>query len=1088
MAWLFPAVVAAAGAAFLQVIAYFWLWLEERKQFLRTWTLAWLFYLARFIASLLALSYGKHPLLVAAEHGCMLISAVLLLQGLYEFLQKPFPRSWLYIGGVGIAWVVYAAANGLPFMVLSTPVFLLSGGIFLATGIIILRASHLPRIGRLLVGWTFIVWGIHKLDFPFLRPVEWFAPIGFFLGGLLSVVVAMGMILIYFRYTKDLLAQNEARLRFLSNNIPNGAFFQHVLTPDGKITYTYMSDSVEDILGVSAPEVIADANKLRELIYPDDMARLHEAEAESSANRSFLKVEFRQHTPSGQLKWVQYQAAPQRLSAVETVWNGFFFDITERKLAEKALREGEEKYRILVDNLNAGVFAADLSGRFLHANPAVAAMAGYETVEEVMALPTSQLYAHACDRGQILREIRENGSIRNREIRTVRKDGTPYWASLSAVLLNDEAGNPACINGIVENITDRKEAADALRQSEERFRLLFEQCPLGMAMTRLDNRFTMVNPHLCKMIGYTESELTGLTFEDITHPDDIAASVQAAGELASGIRLGYETEKRYIRKDGQTIWINLVVSPVRDKSGKVLHFLSMMQDISEKKRAEAEHLRMVAAIEHAAETIEITDEHGAILYVNPAFEKNIGYSRDEVIGTKSSLLESGQQEAAFHRQVWETISGGRIWSGHLVSKKKNGTLVEEEATISPIKDGSGRIVSYVAVKRDVTHEVLLQKQLLESQKMEAVGTLAGGIAHDFNNLLQVISGYAEMALFDLKQGEAGHSELREIKKAAHTAAELTQGLLTFSRRVESKLRPVSLNKELEQVVKMLERTLPKMIAIRLHLADPLDTVNADPSQLQQVIVNLAVNARDAMPKGGKLVLETQNATLGSEFCKAHLGLQPGRHVLLKVSDTGIGIDQKQRQHIFDPFFTTKEIGKGTGLGLSIAYGIVKNHGGSISCYSALGSGTTFKIYLPAFASGQDPYPRAETALVAGGTETILLVDDEESVRTLAEAILSMFGYSVLTASNGREGLETFLRERHRIDLVILDIIMPEMGGMDCLREIKNVAPRTKVLVASGYAADGHIERALEHGAHAYVSKPYEAKQLLEHVRKVLNAS
>ncbi len=658
--------------------------------------------------------------------------------------------------------------------------------------------------------------------------------------------------------------------------------------------------------------------------------------------------------------------------------------------------------------------------------------------------------------------------------------------SLSAELVNDETGKPAWIHGIVENITDRKLAQDALRESEERFRLLFEQCPLGMTMTGLDSRFMMANPHLCKMVGYTESELTAMTFKDITHPDDIAAGVQAVSDLVNGVILDYEGEKRYIKKDGQSIWINLVVAPVRDKSGKVLHFLSMMQDISERKRAEAERLRLVAAIEHAAETIEITDEHGTVLYVNPAFERTSGYSRDQAIGKTSSTLEEGRHEAGSPQHVWETISTGRVWAGHLVNKRKDGTLFEEEATISPIKDGTGRIGSYVVVKRDVTNEVLLQKQLLESQKMEAVGTLAGGIAHDFNNLLQVINGYAEVALFGLKEGQPGHSEFHEIKKAARTAAELTQGLLTFSRRVESKLRPVSLNQELEQVAKMLARTLPKMITIRMHLSEPLDTVNADPSQLQQVIVNLAVNARDAMPDGGTLVLETRNVLLDDEYCKTHLGSQPGRYVLLSVSDTGKGIDRTLKRHIFDPFFTTKEVGKGTGLGLAIAYGVVKSHGGSINCYSEPGSGTTFKIYLPSVASEQDQDPPAEAALLPGGTETILVVDDEESVRRLAETTLSMFGYSVLTATNGREGLEVFVREGPHIDLVILDLIMPEMGGIDCLREIKRIAPSTKVLIASGYAANGHIERALEQGAHASVRKPYETKQLLGLVRKVLD--
>ncbi len=343
MGWLFPAVVASCGATLLQVIAYLWLWSEERKRFLGTWALAWAFYLTRFVASLLQLAFGTHPLLVIADFGCTLICAVLLLQGLYQFLQKPMLRAWYYITAAAIAWVIYGGVNHLSFLWLSTPVFLLTGGIFLATGVVILRARELTGVGRPLVGWTFIVWGIHKFDFPILRPVEWIAPWGFLLGALLSVMASMGMILIYFRYAKDLLTQNEARLRFLSNNIPNGAFFQHILKPDGQISYTYMSDGIESIFGVSASEAVADAGLLRRLIFEEDLPGLREAERESQANLSLLKLEFRQRTRSGEVKWVQCQSAPQLLSSGETMWNGFLLDITERKLAEKALRESKGK-------------------------------------------------------------------------------------------------------------------------------------------------------------------------------------------------------------------------------------------------------------------------------------------------------------------------------------------------------------------------------------------------------------------------------------------------------------------------------------------------------------------------------------------------------------------------------------------------------------------------------------------------------------------------------------------------------------------------------------------------------------------------
>ncbi|MFC1836425.1 ATP-binding protein, partial [Thermodesulfobacteriota bacterium] len=408
-------------------------------------------------------------------------------------------------------------------------------------------------------------------------------------------------------------------------------------------------------------------------------------------------------------------------------------------------------------------------------------------------------------------------------------------------------------------------------------------------------------------------------------------------------------------------------------------------------------------------------------------------------------------------------------------------------TSSAWMDDHGTVLAHLSIARDITEAKRLEEQLIRSQKMEAVGTLAGGIAHDFNNLLQVIHGYADLALLDISKGEKGHSELREIKTASRSAAELTQGLLTFSRQVESKLRPVNLNHELKQVVRMLERTIPKMIEIELRPADNLAPVKADSAQLQQVMMNLGVNARDAMPDGGRLVIETQSVELDAEYCKSHLGTEPGNFVVLTVSDNGCGMDKEAMLKIFEPFYTTKEAGKGTGLGLAIVYGIVKNHGGHIICYSEPGKGTSFKIYFPFRELERNESPVHGTTKLVGGNETILLVDDEDAVRNLGEKILTRFGYSVLSASNGREGLEIFNSDRHRISLIILDLIMPEMGGRECLSEILKIDPAARVIIASGYAVNGQMDVALEEGAKASIRKPYMTSQLVETVRETLDA-
>jgi CheY-like chemotaxis protein len=371
--------------------------------------------------------------------------------------------------------------------------------------------------------------------------------------------------------------------------------------------------------------------------------------------------------------------------------------------------------------------------------------------------------------------------------------------------------------------------------------------------------------------------------------------------------------------------------------------------------------------------------------------------------------------------------------------------------------------------------------------MEAVGTLAGGIAHDFNNLLQAVQGYAQLLQMRKGKEESGQRELSQIIRAAERGADLTQQLLTFSRKVESELRPIDLNQEVESVRLLLERTIPKMIQMEFRLAEDLKIVNADPGQVEQILINLAVNAKDAMPEGGKFIVETANVSLDENYCMIHPEAQPGKYVQLTVSDTGHGMNRKTLEHIFEPFYTTKETGKGTGLGLATVYGIVKSHKGHLTCYSEPDEGTTFKIYFPAIQSmDKTVRPEEEPAVSRGGTETILLVDDEEPIRILGTQILEEFGYTVLSAADGESALQIYQEEHEKIALVILDLIMPGMGGKRCLVELLKVNPEARVAIASGYSPDGPTREILKNGAKGFVSKPYDIRQMLNVVREVLD--
>ena len=379
----------------------------------------------------------------------------------------------------------------------------------------------------------------------------------------------------------------------------------------------------------------------------------------------------------------------------------------------------------------------------------------------------------------------------------------------------------------------------------------------------------------------------------------------------------------------------------------------------------------------------------------------------------------------------------------------------------------------------------LRAQLLQAQKMEAIGTLAGGIAHDFNNLLTVVMGFSELLLAEKDEKHPEYDDLQKIFHAAKNGAELVQRLLMFSRKSEPKPVPMSLNKQIVQVEKLLRRTIPKMIDIHLDLSPDLPDINADPSQIEQVLMNLAVNARDAMPDKGNLTVKTEALTLDEEYCRLHVEANPGEYVLLEVSDTGHGMDKETVEHIFEPFFTTKEMGRGTGLGLAMVYGIVKQHNGHITVYSEVGKGTAFRVYLPAYRARREPEIEESDIMPAFGTEKFCwwMMNSSSGNWGLD---LTKHGYTVLQAENGRQALDLFKKERSRISLVILDLIMPEMSGTECLKELLKIDPQVNVLIASGFSAETSVKETIQMGAKGFVTKPFRVKEFLGDVRRILD--
>lgn len=512
------------------------------------------------------------------------------------------------------------------------------------------------------------------------------------------------------------------------------------------------------------------------------------------------------------------------------------------------------------------------------------------------------------------------------------------------------------------------------------------------------------------------------------------------------------------------------------------------RELSERKRAE-EHLRKLSvAVEQNPSSIVITDTSGIIEYVNPHFTELTGYSFEEVVGRNSSTLETGETSAEEYTQLWSTICAGGEWRGEFHSRKKDGDLYWEQALIAPIRDENGTISHFIAIKEDITERKQLEVQLRHSQKMDAVGQLAGGIAHDFNNILTAIVGYASIMQLKLPDDSPLKKNAEQIAATADRGATLTQGLLAFSRKQPPNLVVVDLNEVINRVHQLLLRLICEDIHLEINVERHDLPVLVDCGQIEQVLMNLATNARDALPRGGSIVISTATVTLDSDFVLARGFGKPGRFALLTFSDSGDGMEAEIVKHIFEPFYSTKELGKGTGLGLSIVYGIIKEHNGYIVCHSTIGLGTIFQIYLPLLDSiPVVPGERVQEELKdVCGRGSILLAEDDEMTRALGREILEEFGYSVIEAVDGEDALEKFQEQNGRINLVILDVIMPKMNGREVYDEIRSVAPDTLILFCSGHERDVVVGQGGVEEGMMYLPKPFTPKELLMKIREVLD--
>jgi PAS domain S-box-containing protein len=762
---------------------------------------------------------------------------------------------------------------------------------------------------------------------------------------------------------------------------------------------------------------------------------------------------------------------------------GAFQDITDRKRIEDEQRALADRLTATFESITDGFHTLDRDWRITYINAEGERMVG--RTRDVL-VGTSIWEAFPETRGTVFET-----EYRRAVDEHVTVDFTEYFPPLGRWFAIRAYPSEHGLAVYFRDVTAAHEAEQALRLSEERFRLLSKATSDVVWEWDLASNALTWNEGITALLGYEREEI-GTTIESVQqliHPDDLPA-VNAAIEaaLTSGAE-SWSAEYRVGRRDGGYTPVLDSGYIIRDAEGRPVRLLSGMKDLTERRRAEESLLLRNRAIQAASQGILVTDPHqpdNPIVFANLGFERLTGYAPDEMLGRNCRFLQGPDSDPDTIGEIRAAVAAARSCSVEILNYRKDGTTFWNELSISPVLDTAGQLTHFVGVQTDVTERRRLEDQYRQAQKMEAVGRLAGGVAHDFNNLLTVISGYSEMLLARPHMDAATRDSVVAIRTAGEQAASLTRQLLGFSRKSLVQPTVLDLNAVVTQTTSLLRRLIGEDIELTTRLDPALAPVKMDPGQLDQVLMNLAVNARDAMPSGGTLTVETSNVAAGSPHGEARVDCAAGPHVLLAVTDSGCGMTPEVMARIFEPFFTTKAVGRGTGLGLATVFGIVEQGGGCIHVSSEPDHGTTFRLYLPAVAEPSAVEPGADVPTGVTGTETILLVEDEDALRTLTSLSLRMHGYQVLTAIDGGDALRVMASHDGPLHLVLTDVVMPKVSGPALAQQLKAAAPGLKVLFMSGYTDDAVLRHGLIEAEMAFIQKPFTPLSLATKVRQVLD--
>ncbi len=946
-----------------------------------------------------------------------------------------------------------------------------------------------------------------------------------------------GTLTIFTNITRLKRAEKEIRQlsQFLEGVIESTNIWLDVL--DEKANVVLWNKAAEEISGYSREEVVGHG-KIWEWLYPDEAYRnriVANAFAVIEGNYEDIDHETIIQRKDGQpriISWNSRRLLDENGASMGSIAIGR--DVTERKRAQEALVKSEAFNRRLVEASPLGIFYLDATGTITYENPAMRQMMGVPEEAESPVMGKSMFELPLAKDANILSLIERclaGGTIVGEVVHYRSLVGPEVDLEIHAAPLMDVQGEWDGAIVMVHDITARVRAEEKIRRHNRELELLNRviaastsdlgpEAILEAGCRELAQAFEV--PQAAALLN--EEKTTAVVVAEYRaegRPSGLHRTIPVAGNpwfqhllthkapLAVG---DARSDPRMSPLRGllrQFDLVSLLILPILIK-GEVVgglglattelrHFsaeeVSLAWSVADqlagalaRVRLARIQRRLTTAIEQAAESVVITDTQGVILYVNPAFEQITGYSWDEAVGQAMRILKSGKHDAAFYRDLWTTISAAGVWHGRIVNRKKDGSLYTVDTTISPVRDENDDIVNYVGLQRDVTSELQLEEQYRQGQKMEAIGRLTAGIAHDFNNLLTAVNGFTELAQFRLPPDDPVQELMSKVQYSGQRAASLVRQLLAFSRKQILEPQVLDLNAVVKDLDKMLQRIIGEDVQLKIDLTPGLWPVKVDVAQIEQVIVNLAVNARDAMPLGGRLVIETTNVVFDENYLAHHLEASPGEHVLLAVSDTGVGMSPEVKTHLFEPFFTTKERGKGTGLGLATVYGIVKQSGGHIWVYSEEGIGTTFKIYLPRAREAPQRFTRAEAeGAPPSGSETILLVEDDADVRELVQRVLQGQGYTLLVAQDGQEALGLVARHADLIHLLLTDVVMPDMSGQALVKSLGRSYPDLKVLFMSGYTDEIIAHHGVLDPGVAFLQKPFSAVALARKVRQVLDA-